>query len=110
MPYLALIKLLLDVILVLLDLFLLLLELVELIILHVDVDCHEDKLVTQISHALYPSDSSFGVRYPSSLVASSRQLRLLSRLEHACDLGKHAQVANYLADVSRLAFLSKLVP
>ena len=89
--------------------FFLLLKFIELIILHIDVDCHKDKFVAQISHSFYPSDSSFGMGYSSSFIASSCQLRLLSRLKHACDFGKDAQVANDLADVPRLAFLSKLV-
>lgn len=48
--------------------------------------------------------------HSSRFIASGGQLGLLSGLQHAGDLGEHAEVANYLADVSRLAAFSELVP
>lgn len=109
LPYRELVELLLDVVLVLLHLLLLPLELVELVVLHLYVDGHEDQLVAQVPHPLYPSDPSLRVRDPSSLVAPGGQLRLLSGLEHAGDLGQHAEVPDDFADVSRLSLLSELV-
>lgn len=46
----------------------------------------------------------------SRLVASGGQLGLFSGFQHAGDLGQDAEVADDLADVSRLAALGELVP
>ena len=46
----------------------------------------------------------------SGFVAPGGQLRLLSWLQHAGDLGKDAEIADDLADVSWLATFSELVP
>ena len=46
----------------------------------------------------------------SGFVAPGGQLRLLSWLQHTGDLGKDAEIANDLADVSWLATFSELVP
>jgi hypothetical protein len=108
-PDLHLIELLLDIVLISFNFLLFFLEFVELVVLNLDVNCHEDKLVAKIPHTFNPSNPSLSVRYSSRLIAAGCQLRLLSRFEHTRYLRKDTQIAYYLTYVSGLSSFSKLV-